>query len=147
MESLTDAEGQTTSYTYDDNGTKLTETYPDHTVGSSPGDPGYGIVSFTPDAAGRTIRKQDQLGDTVSYNYDLAGRLTSRDYRTLANSPAGAIADSDVFTYDDSGRMLTADSGRYTNSVVYSLTRLAAKPANRCKSQVKPTPPRWPIMI
>ena len=120
LESLTDAESQVTSYTYDDNGTKLTETYPDHTAGTAPGDTGYGIVTFTPDAAGRTIRKQDQTGDTVSYNYDLAGRMGSRDYRTKANSPSGAIADSDTFTYDQAGRMLTAVSGRYTNTVTYT---------------------------
>ena len=52
-------------------------------------------------------------------NYDLAGRLTSRDYRTLANSPSGTIADTDAFTYDKAGRMLTAVSGRYSNTVTY----------------------------
>ena len=88
LASLTDAEGQVTSYSYDDAGTKLTETYPDHTAGTTPSQPGYGIVTFTPDPTGRTLRKQDQQGDTVTYNYDLAGRLTARDYRTSANSPA-----------------------------------------------------------
>ena len=57
LQSLTDAEGQVTSYTYDDAGVKLTETYPDHTPGTSPGNIGYGIVTFTPDAAGEeTLR-------------------------------------------------------------------------------------------
>ena len=120
LESLTDAENQVTSYTYDDKGTKLTETNPDHTAGTSPGAAGYGIVTFIPDAAGRTIIKQDQAGNTVSYNYDLSGRMTSRDYRTLANSPDGAIADSDTFTYDSASRMLTAESGRYANTVTYT---------------------------
>ncbi len=119
LASLTDAEDQVTSYTYDDAGGKLTETYPDH-IGGTPGQAGYGIVTFTLDATGRTLRKQDQLGDTVTYNYDLAGRLTSRDYRTVANSPSGTIADSDTFTYDAAGRMLTAASGRYTNTVTYT---------------------------
>ena len=43
--------------------------------------------------------------------------MTSRDYRTLANSPSGTIADTDSFTFDRAGRMLTAVSGRYTNTV------------------------------
>ena len=86
LQSLTDAEGQTTSYTYDDAGGKLTEQYPDHS-GGTPGQSTYGIVTFTNDAAGRVLRKQDQKGDTCTMNYDLAGRLTSKDYRTLANSP------------------------------------------------------------
>lgn len=43
--------------------------------------------------------------------------MLQRDYRTLANSPSGTIADSDVFTFDKAGRMLTAVSGRYTNTV------------------------------
>jgi len=36
----------------------------------------------------------------------------AKDYRTLANSPSGKIADSDTFTFDATGRMLTAISGR-----------------------------------
>ena len=118
LQSLTDAESQTTSYTYDDAGGKLTEQYPDHT-GGTPGQSTYGIVTFTNDPAGRVLRKQDQKGDTCTMNYDLAGRLTSRDYRTLANSPSGTIADTDAFTYDKAGRMLTAVSGRYSNTVTY----------------------------
>ena len=71
--------------------------------------------------------KQDQLGDTVTYNYDLAGRLTNRDYRLAANNPAGAIADSDTFTYDQFGRMLTAESQRYNNEVAYSYDQAGRK--------------------
>ncbi|MEM6472846.1 MAG: RHS repeat-associated core domain-containing protein, partial [Planctomycetota bacterium] len=126
LSSLTDAENQVTSYTYDAAGFKLTETYPDHT-GGSPGASTYGIVTFTPDAAGRVLRKQDQLGDTVTYNYDLAGRLTSRQYRTAANSPSGTVADTDSFTYDDAGRMLTAVSGRYSNTVTYTYDNAGRK--------------------
>ncbi len=120
LATLTDAESQTTSYTYDDAGGKLTEQYPDHTGGSSVGATGYGIVTFTLDAAGHVSRKQDQKGDTVTFNYDLAGRLTSRDYRAAANSPSGTIADSDQFSYDKAGRIVTAYSGRYSNTIGYS---------------------------
>jgi len=84
-------------------------------------------VTFTNDDAGRVTRKQDQTGDTVTYNYDLAGRLTKRDYRTLANSPSGTIADSDTFSYDSSGRMLTAVSGRYVNTVAYTYDNAGRK--------------------
>ena len=100
LASLTDAENQTTSYTYDSRGLKLTETYPDHTSGTSVGQTGYGIVTFVYDNSGRVLRKQDQLGDTVTYNCDLVGRMTSRNYRTAANSPSGTIADTDTFTFD-----------------------------------------------
>ena len=63
------------------------------------------------------IRREDQKGDTVTFNHTMAGTITSRDYRTKANSPSGTIADSDTFTFDNLGRMLTAVSGRYTNTV------------------------------
>lgn len=119
LASLKDAENQTTSYTYDDAGKKLTETYPDHS-GGTPGSSTYGIVTFTNDDAGRVLRKQDQSGDTVTHTYDLAGRMTQRDYRTAANSPSGTIADSDTFTYDAASRLLTAVSGRYSNTVTHT---------------------------
>ena len=127
LASLTDAENQTTAYTYDARGSKLTEQYPDHVANATVGQPGYGIVTFVYDKAGRVSRKQDQAGDTCSYNYDLAGRMTSRNFRTAANSPTGTIADTDTFTFDRSGRMLTAVSGRYTNTVGYAYDPVGRK--------------------
>jgi RHS repeat-associated protein len=127
LASLSDAENQPTSYTYDARGLKQTETYPDHTGGSTVGQTGYGIVTFVYDNAGRVLRKQDQLGDTTTYNYDLVGRMTKRDYRTAANSPSGTIADSDTFTFDRAGRMLTAVNGRYTNTVGYTFDPIGRK--------------------
>jgi YD repeat-containing protein len=126
LTSLTDAELQTTSYTYDTAGFKLTEEYPDHT-GGVPGDATYGIVTFTPDDAGRVELKQDQLGDTCTYSYDLAGRMESRSYRTKANSPTGTVADADTFTYDSSSHLLTAVSGRYTNTVTFTYDEAGRK--------------------
>jgi RHS repeat-associated protein len=127
LASLTDAENQTTSYTYDARGLKLTETYPDHTGGSTVGQTGYGIVTFVYDNAGRVLRKQDQLGVTLTHSYDLAGRMTRRDYRTAANSPSGTIADSDTFTFDRASRMLTAVNGRFTNTVTYTFDPVGRK--------------------
>ncbi len=54
------------------------------------------------------IRREDQKGDTVTFNHTMAGTITSRNYRTKANSPSGTIADSDTFTFDNLGRMMDA---------------------------------------
>ena len=113
---LTDEESQTTAYAYNNLGQKTSETYPDHTGGSS-GSSTYGIVEFAYDPAGHVQLRTDQNGDTVTYTFDLAGRMTQRDYRTKAKSPTGTIADSDSFTFDRSSRMLTGVSGRYSNTV------------------------------
>ena len=113
---LTDAESQQTGYGYNPRGDKIEETYPDHTSGN-PGDSTYGKILFTYEPARRLHRKDDQNGDTVTMIYDMANRVLQKDYRTRANSPTGTIADSDVFTYDPSSRMLTADCGRYDNLV------------------------------
>ena len=60
-------------------------------------------------------------------NYDLAGRTTSKNYRTLANSPSGTIADTDAFTFDKASRMLMAVSGRYANTVTYTFDSAGRK--------------------
>ncbi|WP_164104129.1 RHS repeat-associated core domain-containing protein [Candidatus Laterigemmans baculatus] len=120
LESLTDAENQTTSYTYDDAGQKLTEVYPDHVPSATIGSPGYGIVSFTYDPAGRVEEREDQQGDTCTYSYDLAGRLESRDYVGHSSGPLSGQSATDSFTYDAASRMLTAVSGRYANTVTYT---------------------------
>ena len=118
--SLTDAEGGVTAYAYDDAGRKIEEQYPDHQQGSQVGQTGYGIVELAYDAAGRLLRRTDQLGETITHVYDLAGRRTTREYRTAADSPSGTVADQDDFTYDEAGRILTAVKGRYANTVTYS---------------------------
>ena len=43
--------------------------------------------------------------------------MFKRDYRLAVNSPSGTIADSDTFTFDRAGRMLTAQTSRYSNLV------------------------------
>ena len=45
----------------------------------------------------------------------------------LLISPSGTIADSDTFTFDRSGRMLTAVSGRYNNTVGYAFDPVGRK--------------------
>ena len=130
LASLNDAENQTTTYTYNDAGVKLTEQYPDHT-GGTPGQTAYGIITFTLDHANRVSVKRDQKGDTCKYIYDFAGRSTTHQYRTLANSPggvpSGTISDTDSFTFDKASRMLTAVSGRYVNTVTYTYDQAGRK--------------------
>ena len=51
---------------------------------------GFGTVSFTPDAAGRTEVRTDQQGDTCTFNYEFAGRRTGKTYvGNAASSLAG----------------------------------------------------------
>ena len=119
LANLTDAENQTTAYVYDDYARQIATIWPDHVSGSNAGDIGYGITRQAYDELNRLVRKTDQLGDTINFVYDVAGRLLARDYRTKANSPNGTIADSDTFTYDAAGRMLIANSGRYSNEVAF----------------------------
>ncbi len=125
--SLTDAENQTTSYVYDSFARLYQTIWPDHVAGSQPGNQNYGITQVEYDALNRTFRTTDQLGDTVTFNYDTAGRLLSRDYRTKVNSPSGTIADSDSFTYDANSNMLTAICGRYSNTVTLAYDAASRK--------------------
>jgi YD repeat-containing protein len=112
-----DANGDATVYTYDARNLKTSEAFPGHGPTSSIGDADYDLVGFTYDAARRIAVKTDQQGDTATHNYDLAGRLTSRDYLGGAVSPLADQSDTDTFTYDSAGRMTSATSGRYNNVV------------------------------
>ena len=118
---LTDADNQAgnkpTIWTYNTRNQKLTVAYPGHNPASAVGDSDYDKKVFTYDDVGRPAVFYDQLGDTVAHTFDLAGRLLKRDYRLAVNSPSGTIADTDEMAYDDAGRLLTADSGRYNNTV------------------------------
>ncbi|MCE9557221.1 MAG: RHS repeat-associated core domain-containing protein, partial [Planctomycetes bacterium] len=120
LTSLEDGQNQVTAYVFDARNLNTQITWPDHVGGQTVGQINYGITECTYDAAGRKYRCTDHLGDTKTHNYDLASRLTSKDYRTLANSPSGTIADTDSFTYDDASRMLTGVSGRYSNTVTFT---------------------------
>ena len=108
LKTITDAESKVTSYGYDPRDLKVEETYPDHVGGSTPGQSGYGKVKYRYDALGRQVRREDQKGEAVKYVFDLAGRLTGRQYPDTNN---------DSFTYDDDSRLLTAVSARYGNTV------------------------------
>ena len=116
------ATAKPTVWIYDPRNQKSSEQYPDHVAGTTAGQAGYDLKIFAYDPVGRPQVFNDQKGDTVTYIFDAANRLLDRDYRTAANSPSGTIADSDVLAYDDAGRLLTAASGRYNNTVSLAYT-------------------------
>jgi len=118
--SLKDAENQVTSYAYNDAGQRITEQYPDHVAGATIGTAGYGIITFGYDALGRRITKQDQQGDVTSYNFDMSGRMLTRGYVGHASGPLAGQTNTDTFTYDRAGRMLSGVKGRYNNTVTFS---------------------------
>ena len=130
---ITDAEGGETVYGFDSFGRASSTQYPDHVAGTSPGDLNYGIVSMEYDPKGRLSVRTDQKGNSITHNYDAAGRMTSRDYQAFVVPPSGgigvlgAIVDTDTFTYDANGRMLSAVSGRYSNTVTFAYDNAGRK--------------------
>lgn len=67
--------------------------------------------------------KTDQLGDTCTYLYDLAGRLLEKQFAAAPGSPnLPDDGENDIFTYDAASRLLTATSQRYDNVVTYTWT-------------------------
>jgi len=118
--SLKDAENQITAYGYNDAGQRITEQYPDHVAGATIGQAGYGTITYGYDALGRRITKQDQQGDVTSYNFDMSGRMLTRGYVGHASGPLAGQTNTDTFTYDRAGRMLSGVKGRYNNTVTFS---------------------------
>ena len=101
---------------------------PGHTPGSSVGDAGFDRYTYTYDGLSRMELKTDQEGDTCLYVYDLASRMTGREYRDVSVSaldaqtglPTQAPTDADAFNYDLASRVLDATKGRYSNTVSYT---------------------------
>lgn len=99
--SVTDANGNTVGYTYDENdytGLLTTLSYPDGNA-----------VSYTYDKLNRLETVTNWLNQTATYNYDDAGRLIS-----LSNFN-GTIT---TYTLDDADRMTGIDSRTSSNSVI-----------------------------
>lgn len=99
---VTDANGHTTTYGYDALNRQVTETYPD-----SPPNTRTNVY----DAVGNLIERIDQKGQITAYSYNDLYYLTNRAY-----SPSGS---NDSFTYDDGGRMLSANRGGWVDSFAY----------------------------
>ncbi|MEM9881552.1 MAG: LamG-like jellyroll fold domain-containing protein [Planctomycetota bacterium] len=85
---ITDAEDGVTSYTYDPRNLQTETAYPGHNPASLVGDADYDRVAVTHDALHRPAVKTDQLGETCTHVYDLAGRLIAKQYRDAAATGA-----------------------------------------------------------
>lgn len=111
LTSLTDANGQTTTFAYDPLERLTSET-----------DPLGNVTSYTYDTKRHLAAKTDANGNTIRYTYDALGRLTRKVYPdnteesysydakgnllTAAN-PAASYA----YTYDVAGRMTSVTDG------------------------------------
>ena len=98
---LTDANGHATSYTYDAVNRRLSEKYPDLT---------HNTVTYTYDAVGNRISRTDQKSQTTTYTYSDLYFLLQRTY---------PVSPADVFTYDLSGRVLSATRGTWAETYAY----------------------------
>ena len=110
--SLTDSESNTTQFSYDPRNLKTAEIYADNNPPSANDQ-----VTFVYDGARRIQTRTDQLGDYVTMIYDMARRLTAREYRDSTKQPTDPPNDTDSFTFDGGAHMLTAVSGRYSNTL------------------------------
>jgi RHS repeat-associated protein len=99
LTSLTDANGNATTYNYDNLGRLLNETDP---IGN--------IASYSYDANGNLTAKTDANGNTIKYGYDSLGRLAKKTY------PDGT---EETFTYDAKGNILTATNKNISYTFTY----------------------------
>ena len=105
--SLTDANGNKTSYAYDGLDRLSTTTYPSITVGAGSSNPGdYEQLGY--DAASNVISRRLRDGQTITYGYDNLNRMTSRA------TPGSAYLDWDVaYQYDLLNRLTNATGDGY----------------------------------
>lgn len=88
LTAITDANGNVTSYLYDQLGRALKENDP---LGNS--------TAYAYDTRNNPVSKTDANGDTINYSYDPNGRLLKKSY------PDGT---EESFTYDAKGNLLSA---------------------------------------
>lgn len=88
LTALTDANGNSTSYLYDQLGRLEKET-----------DPKGNETGYAYDARNNLVSKTDGNGNTITYSYDVSGRLVKKKYPDNTE---------ETFTYDAKGNILSA---------------------------------------
>ena len=119
LETITDAEDQTTLAIHDKANQKIKAVFPDHLAGAEHGDLENGVISFTYNPAGDLVLKTDQAGDSCETVLNLAGVVTTRLFREHANTPNGMPNDTHTFVLDDAGRIVSASTSRFENTVTW----------------------------
>jgi len=103
LTSLTDPVSNTTTWTYDELNRKTAETNDLNET-----------CSYVQDAHGRLTEKTDRLGRVTQYDYDALDRLTEE--RWLSGI---TIVNTIHYVYDDAGQVIEAGDGNATYSYVY----------------------------
>jgi RHS repeat-associated protein len=144
-----DADGNVTTYAYDQDGRETSETDPSYTPpGSST--PVNGTTTMTYNDLGEETKENDPLGNATTYGYDQLGDETSETdpsgVTTFTYDPAGeqtSVTDptgaQTQATYDNLGRMITTtDLVRQNASAAYTTT-YGYDNAGNLTSQMSPT--------
>ena len=98
---LTDGKGEDRQWFYDERNLATTKTYPLTT--------GNDFYTTSYDALRRPVVKTDQQKDTCTSIYDLASRMTQKQYHTGGTS----LESTDTYTYDAASRLLSCHKGRH----------------------------------
>ncbi|MGE0265099.1 MAG: RHS repeat-associated core domain-containing protein [Candidatus Obscuribacterales bacterium] len=116
LESVTDAEGNTTEYEHDGFDRLKKTTFEDSTYEQLTYDANSNVVSrltragdaidVTYDVLNRVTQKDPDNMPVVSYEYDLAGRRTKVSTSVVSGNPASGDFD---YTYDTAGRLIAEE--------------------------------------
>jgi RHS repeat-associated protein len=108
LATITDAAGNTWSYTYDQLGDQLTQS-----------DPDTGDSTMTYDNAGQLMSVTDARGKTISYTYDADGRKTA-EYDTTGGALESPATELASWTYDTLAKGQLTSSTAYENGASYT---------------------------
>ena len=130
----TSGDDRTTSFTYDRNGQRLTETRANlayATVSSSgalASGTGSATVVYSYNGLGEVTRKTEATGDYTDYSYDAGGRQTSVTSSALVDYTGASTQRSTVNSYDGLGNLTrSVQNGTRTTTYAYGAGgRLAA---------------------